>query len=117
LFYLRAVAPASITTGDIYRGAVPFFCLQIAAIAILWVVPELATWLPRVVYPAAQPVAAASSGGGSVLDDILGGGFGAPSPAAPSGSPLDELLDRPQGEGGGSQPQSDPLLDQLLRRN
>src|SRR5919106_681025 len=35
LFYMRAVAPASITTGDIYRGIIPFVCLQILAIAFL----------------------------------------------------------------------------------
>jgi tripartite ATP-independent transporter DctM subunit len=118
LFYMRAVAPASITTGDIYRGAIPFVCLQLMAIAALWVVPELATWLPRVVYPAATPAAAPSSGGGSILDDILGGQMSEPaSPAAPSGSPLDDILGRPPGTEGGGQSQSDPILDQLLRRN
>lgn len=50
LFYLRGVAPASVTTGHIYRGVVPFVGLQLVAIAIIIAVPALATWLPRVIY-------------------------------------------------------------------
>jgi tripartite ATP-independent transporter DctM subunit len=46
LFYLRGVAPAEVTTGAIYRGAFPFVALQLVALALLWMVPELATWLP-----------------------------------------------------------------------
>lgn len=123
LFYMRAVAPASITTGDIYRGAIPFVCLQVAAIAVLWVFPQLATWLPRVVYPSSVPAVAApgGAGGGSVLDDILGGTVGpSSSGGASSGSPLDDILGPRPGGGGASppaSPQSDPILDQLLRRN
>ena len=55
LFYMRAVAPASITTGDIYRGIIPFVGLQLVAIALLWLVPQTATWLPKIVFP--EPVA------------------------------------------------------------
>ena len=50
LFYLRSVAPASVTTGDIYRGAVPFVALQILVIAILIAFPGMVTWLPSVLY-------------------------------------------------------------------
>ncbi|MBI2381702.1 MAG: TRAP transporter large permease subunit [Gammaproteobacteria bacterium] len=50
LFYLRGVAPASISTGQIYRGVMPFIGIQVAMLAILALWPELATWLPRVVY-------------------------------------------------------------------
>jgi TRAP-type mannitol/chloroaromatic compound transport system permease large subunit len=50
LFYLRGVAPPSIETMAIYRGVVPFIVLQLSMLAILWVVPELATWLPGVLY-------------------------------------------------------------------
>lgn len=49
LFYLRGVAPNSIRTGDIYRGVLPFVVLQIVAIALLFVFPEIVTWLPKVV--------------------------------------------------------------------
>ena len=50
LFYLRGVAPPTVTTGQIYKGAVPFVILQIVAIAILFIFPGLATWLPGLLY-------------------------------------------------------------------
>lgn len=50
LFYLRGVAPASVTTGMIYKGVLPFVCLQMLAIALMFMFPELATWLPRWLY-------------------------------------------------------------------
>jgi len=50
LFYLRGVAPASIETTDIYRGVMPFVAIQLLALAVLALLPELATWLPSVVY-------------------------------------------------------------------
>jgi len=50
LFYLRGVAPASVRTAQIYRGALPFVVLQLIAIAVLLAFPALATWLPRVVF-------------------------------------------------------------------
>ncbi|WP_334194024.1 TRAP transporter large permease [Pararhodobacter sp.] len=50
LFYLRGVAPGSVSTGTIYRGAIPFVLLQIVAIVILFVFPGLVTWLPSVLY-------------------------------------------------------------------
>ena len=50
LFFLRGVAPPEVTTGDIDRGIVPFVGLQIIALAIVWVLPDLATWLPTAIY-------------------------------------------------------------------
>jgi tripartite ATP-independent transporter DctM subunit len=50
LFYLRSVAPNTISTGMIYKGIIPFVCLQVVALAILFVFPELVTWLPKVLY-------------------------------------------------------------------
>ncbi|MGU9951273.1 MAG: TRAP transporter large permease [Gammaproteobacteria bacterium WSBS_2016_MAG_OTU1] len=50
LFYLRGVAPPSVSTTAIYRGAVPFIILQLMALVALWFFPEIATWLPTVVY-------------------------------------------------------------------
>ncbi|SCZ64550.1 TRAP transporter large permease [Thiohalomonas denitrificans] len=50
LFYLRGVAPAEVTTVQIYRGVAPFIVIQAAALAALAWWPELATWLPGVVY-------------------------------------------------------------------
>ncbi len=50
LFYLRGVAPAGISTGDIYRGVAPFVLLQVIALGVLMSYPALATWLPAVVF-------------------------------------------------------------------
>jgi len=46
LFYLRGVAPPEVTTGQIYRGAIPFVILQLLALLIVALVPDIATWLP-----------------------------------------------------------------------
>lgn len=50
LFYLRSVAPNSISTGMIYKGVIPFVCLQVIALTLLFIFPELVTWLPKVLY-------------------------------------------------------------------
>jgi tripartite ATP-independent transporter DctM subunit len=50
LFYLRGVAPETLSTGDIYRGAFPFVILQLLALAILAAYPPLATWLPGLIF-------------------------------------------------------------------
>ncbi|WP_137153201.1 TRAP transporter large permease subunit [Devosia sp. FKR38] len=50
LFYLRGVAPSSVTTTMIYRGVIPFVVLQVVALAILFLVPQLITWLPGLLY-------------------------------------------------------------------
>ncbi|WP_414828571.1 TRAP transporter large permease [Alteromonas sp. H39] len=50
LFYLRGVAPPEVLTSDIYRGVVPFICIQIVLLIALAVWPELATWLPDTLY-------------------------------------------------------------------
>ena len=46
LFYLRGVAPASVTTGMIYRGIVPFVLIQLLGLAILWAFPGIVTIVP-----------------------------------------------------------------------
>lgn len=50
LFYLRGVAPDSVATGQIYRGVIPFVAIQILALIILALYPELVTWLPNKLY-------------------------------------------------------------------
>jgi len=50
LFYLRGVAPNAVSTGMIYKGAIPFVFLQVLAIATLFIFPEIVTWLPSVIY-------------------------------------------------------------------
>ena len=46
LFYLRGVTPASVDTGNIYRGVMPFIGLQLLMLVLLAAFPALATWLP-----------------------------------------------------------------------
>ena len=50
LFYLRGVAPASVETSDMYRGVIPFIGLQLLLMLMLSVWPQLATWLPNLIY-------------------------------------------------------------------
>ena len=50
LFYLRGVAPASVRTAEIYRGALPFIALQAAALIAIAAFPQIATWLPDLLY-------------------------------------------------------------------
>jgi TRAP-type mannitol/chloroaromatic compound transport system permease large subunit len=50
LFYLRGVAPESVTTMQIYRGAIPFVGLQLLAITVVAMFPSIATWLPRLLF-------------------------------------------------------------------
>jgi len=50
LFYLRGVAPPSIGTLSIYRGVVPFIIIQLIGLSLLALFPQLATWLPHLVF-------------------------------------------------------------------
>jgi tripartite ATP-independent transporter DctM subunit len=50
LFYLKAVTPPEISTGHIYRGIIPFVLFQLIGLAIVVLYPQLATWLPDIVY-------------------------------------------------------------------
>ena len=47
LFYLRGVAPANITTRQIYRGVLPFIVIQLLVLGMIAKWPEIATWLPE----------------------------------------------------------------------
>ena len=50
LFYLRGAAPPEVTTVQIYRGVLPFIGLQILGVALVWLLPAIATWLPRTLF-------------------------------------------------------------------
>lgn len=50
LFYLRGVTPPSVATVDIYKGVLPYILIQLSVLVMLAVWPELATWLPSVIY-------------------------------------------------------------------
>jgi len=50
LFYLRGVAPPSVSTAQIYRGAMPFVAIQLFALLLIAAFPALVTWLPEKIY-------------------------------------------------------------------
>ncbi len=47
LFYLKGVAPPTITTAHIYKGILPFIAIQMICILIVVFWPEAVTWLPK----------------------------------------------------------------------
>lgn len=49
IFYLQG-ASREIEIESIYRGVIPFTAIQLSAVAVIWFFPELATWLPRVLF-------------------------------------------------------------------
>jgi tripartite ATP-independent transporter DctM subunit len=50
LFYMKGVVPPGVTTKHIYYGVIPFVIIQLVAVAIVFLWPELVLWLPRKVY-------------------------------------------------------------------
>ena len=49
LFYLRGVAPKEVSTKDIYRGVIPFVIIQIIAVILVFLIPEIATAIPEII--------------------------------------------------------------------
>ncbi len=50
LFYLRGVAPDTVETADMYRGVAPFILFQLFLMLLLSIWPQIATWLPSIIY-------------------------------------------------------------------
>ncbi|GGB56717.1 C4-dicarboxylate ABC transporter [Tistrella bauzanensis] len=50
LFLMRAMAPKEITLIDIYRSIIPFVVMMTLAIVLLMIFPQIALWLPNLVY-------------------------------------------------------------------
>ena len=46
LFYLKGVAPAGVTMGDIYRSIIPFVLLQALGLGLCMAFPQIILWLP-----------------------------------------------------------------------
>jgi tripartite ATP-independent transporter DctM subunit len=49
LFYLKGVAPPEVNIKDIYKGVVPFIGLQLFALVLLFMYPQIALWLPKAI--------------------------------------------------------------------
>ena len=46
LYVMKGVAPFDVTIGAVIRSALPFILIELAVLALLILVPEVATWLP-----------------------------------------------------------------------
>jgi TRAP-type mannitol/chloroaromatic compound transport system permease large subunit len=49
-FYLKGVAPAHVTINQIFSGVMPFIFIVVGAMAVVYVFPGIALWLPSVLY-------------------------------------------------------------------
>jgi len=49
-FYLKGVAPPHVTLNQIFLGMLPFMALQVVAIAMLYIFPQIGLWLPHLAY-------------------------------------------------------------------
>lgn len=50
LSYLKAIAPPEVTMSDIIRGSLPFIALMCLGLAIVMLLPQIALWLPNLVF-------------------------------------------------------------------
>jgi TRAP-type mannitol/chloroaromatic compound transport system permease large subunit len=50
LFYLKGVCAPSVALLDLYRGVFPFIVIQLIALVLVFLFPELVTWLPSKVF-------------------------------------------------------------------
>lgn len=49
-FYLKGVAPPHVTLNQIFAGMIPFMGIQLFALVLLYLMPEIGMWLPTVLY-------------------------------------------------------------------
>ena len=49
LFFLRGVAPPEVTTRHMYIGVIPFVAMQMLAVLLVFLFPQLALWLPKAI--------------------------------------------------------------------
>ncbi|HEV7266951.1 MAG TPA: TRAP transporter large permease subunit [Falsiroseomonas sp.] len=69
-FYLKGVAPPHVRLEDIFKGCMPFIYIVIFTMGLIYVFPELVTWLPETLYGYQAPEGAAPT-----LDLVPEGGF------------------------------------------
>jgi tripartite ATP-independent transporter DctM subunit len=50
LFLMRAMAPPEISIRDIYRSIIPFVAVMVGALVAVMAFPQIALWLPNLVY-------------------------------------------------------------------
>jgi len=49
-FYLKGVAPPHVSLNQIFAGMMPYMLIQILAMILLYIFPQIGLWLPTVIY-------------------------------------------------------------------
>jgi TRAP-type mannitol/chloroaromatic compound transport system permease large subunit len=49
-FYLKGVSPPHVTLNQIFAGMMPFMGIQVLALVLLYLFPDIGLWLPKVLY-------------------------------------------------------------------
>jgi TRAP-type mannitol/chloroaromatic compound transport system permease large subunit len=49
-FYLKGVSPKHVTLNQIFAGMLPFMGIQVIAIFLLYLFPQVGLWLPQLLY-------------------------------------------------------------------
>ena len=49
-FYLKGVSPPHVTLNQIFAGMMPFMAIQVFALVLLYLFPQIGLWLPKVLY-------------------------------------------------------------------
>jgi tripartite ATP-independent transporter DctM subunit len=49
LFYLKGVAPPEVKIKHLYKGVIPFVCMQGVALFIVFYYPQISLWLPKAI--------------------------------------------------------------------
>lgn len=50
LFYLRGITPPDISMLDLYKAVIPFVAINFVALLIIMFAPDIATWLPGMIF-------------------------------------------------------------------
>jgi tripartite ATP-independent transporter DctM subunit len=69
-YYLKGVAPPQVKLGQIFAGCLPFVGIVVLAMTLLYIFPEIATWLPSYLYDTPQ-----TGGSGADVLQAPSGGF------------------------------------------
>ncbi|MBM9511510.1 TRAP transporter large permease subunit [Desulfogranum marinum] len=46
LFWIKSILPPDVSMGDVYKSVWPFICLQVLGLALVYIFPQIALWLP-----------------------------------------------------------------------
>ena len=49
-FYLKGVSPPHVTLNQIFGGMLPFMGIQVVALILLYIFPQIGLWLPQILY-------------------------------------------------------------------